>query len=293
MSQVTRIPDSEAFARISARLRAVVTSDAFAWWEAGRQRVTGGDPAPLAALFPALVRKLGRDPLLEPTDAGRFLAGERFLVDLAAYRRADAAGALLALAAVAGGADPSFLRTRFNEGDLDERTTVLRTLPFLGGAPVVLDLMGEAQRSNTQDHFEAAACDSDVAMRRLPQADLNRMVLKMAFLDVPVWRMLGGLQRADGELSRKLQDFATEREAAGRPVWVGTLAFIARAPVDGTRARLVGHLEHGDDRQRLAAAQNIAVLRDRSLARYVRERLGRELSPAIRAAMHEALAKLE
>jgi hypothetical protein len=198
----------------------------------------------------------------------------------------------LALAAVGGGADQSFLRRRFDEGDIEERTTVLRTLALLGATPVALDLAREAQRSNTLDHFEAAACDTDFAARCLPPDDFNRMALKMAFLDLPEWRMLRGLERANPELSRMLQDFATEREAAGRAVWIGTLAFIARAPVDGTRARVIGHLEHGDDRQRLAAARAIGLLHEAGLGRFVHERLAREPRVEVREALEHSLRAL-
>ena len=60
------------------------------------------------------------------------------------------------------------------------------------------------------------------------EPDWNRLILKLAFIDLPLRRAFDAERHANTELSRMLQGLATEREAAGRsvtpsytPVWRG------------------------------------------------------------------------
>src|SRR5262249_12698298 len=132
-------------------------------------------------------------------------------------------------------------------------------------------LFGEVQRTNVVLHLEAAVCDGDLFARAVgaagfDQAAANRLLLKVAFLDLPLARLFGAERHANAELSRMLQDLATEREAAGRAVWRDTWRLIGRAPCPGTAARLIGGLEHGDDGVRLAAAEGLLALGRQDLA---------------------------
>ena len=175
---------------------------------------------------------------------------------------------------------------------------VLRAIGLMPITEATVQLLGEAQRTNTMTHFEAAICDSNLAGRALTHAsfdtdDFNRLILKAAFSDVPLTRILGALEHGNPELSRMLQGLATEREAAGRAVWIGTNRLIACAPTEGTTARLIGHLEHGDDSHRLAAVEGIARLGRADLIPFLRERIDREPRPEIREALDHAVASLE
>ena len=113
---------------------------------------------------------------------------------------------------------------------------VLKSLAVLPITDATLRLLEEVQRTNTTSHFEAAVCDSNLAVRALQhpgfgQADFNRLMLKVAFLDIPLDRVFEAEQRANPELSRMLRGLATERQAAGRPVWGDTERLIALAPI--------------------------------------------------------------
>jgi hypothetical protein len=167
---------------------------------------------------------------------------------------------------------------------------VARALAARPVGEATLRVLAEAQRTNLIPVFEAAVCDSNLAWRavaggRWQLADAHRMILKLAFNDIALGRVRGIEACASAELSRMLQDFATEREAAGRPVWADTDPLLARAPIAGTAARILGGLEHGDDRRRLAAARALALLNRRDLLPFVRERVDRERVPAIRAVL--------
>jgi hypothetical protein len=254
------------------------------------------DPAKLPVLFPQLPRRVGRGLLGCRQDEA--LAGEvgRGALDLRAWRRCDAAAyALLHEAS----ASATTLLDLFHHGDLEEQTMVLRALAALpdgARSDATAPLFGEAQRTNNAAHFATLALDSDLVLRAreaeaVTQDDVRRLVLKVAFLDFDLDRLLGWERLVDGELTRMVQDLATEREAATRKVWHGTNRLIARAPIEGTRARLLGGLEHGDDEHRLAAADGLRALPDaEAWARFAAERVAREPRAEIRSVLEPLAA---
>lgn len=212
-------------------------------------------------------------------------------VDLAAWRACDA-GALLLIQA--GKASEELLLDLYHHGDMEERAMVFRAMTCMPVCAATITLLGEAQRTNTANHFEAAVCDSNLLARTLGQHgfeedDFNRVVLKLAFVDLPLHRALDTESHANAELSRMLQDLATEREAAGRRVWRDTNYLIAKAPTAGTIARIAGGLEHGDDAHRLAAARGLPYVKDERLLALARERLDREPRPEICDAIRAVL----
>lgn len=231
------------------------------------------DRSRLPVVFPGLPRRLGRDAVR----GGRRALGAA-TVDLDAFRRCDVAAAWL-LGSL--GATAEEVTGLYAHGDIDERAMALRSLHFLPVGPATVALFGEVQRTNVVLHLEAAVCDGDLFVRTLgqhgfDQTAANRLLLKLAFLDLPLARVFGAERTANGELSRMLRDLATEREAAGRSVWRDTNRLLGRAPCPGAVARLIGGLEHGDDGVRLAAAEGLLALGRQDLAPFAKERLDRE-----------------
>jgi hypothetical protein len=248
---------------------------------------TTADRTRLAAIFPSLPRRIGRDR----AGTGRVrLAGAE--IDLAAFRRCDVGAAAVLRGAAATAAECADL---YAHGDLEERTMLLRSLHLLPVGPLTVQLLGEVQRTNVVAHVEAAVADGDLLARAagchgFDQPASNRLLLKVAFLDLPLARLFGAERLANPELSRMLQDLATEREAAGRPVWRDTWRLIGRAPCPGSVARLLGGLEHGDDGVRLAAAEGLLALGRVDLVPFAAERLPREVRPVVRAALQQLTA---
>lgn len=240
------------------------------------------DRGRLAVVFPGLPRRIGRDAVRGGTVA---LGPGR--VDLDAFRRCDLAAAWLLLTTAATDAE---LLDLYAHGDIEERAMLLRTLSLLPVAAVTTRLFGEVQRTNIVLHLEAAVCDSDLFARAVGQAgfartDADKLLLKVAFLDLPLRRLFGAERHASPELSRMLIDLATEREAAGRAVWRDTWRLIGRAPCPGAAARLVGGLEHGDDGVRLAAADGLLALGRADLRPFAAERLPREPRAEVRSVL--------
>ena len=267
-------------------LSATLSDVAQGWLDQALGRLAESPAAALPVLFPQLPRRLGRDPI----GVGRHRI-EDSEIDLGAWRCCDAAALLLSETAEAS---ENLMLDLFYHGDMEEKTMVLRSLAARPVDHATVTLLGEAQRTNTGPHLEAAVCDSNLLTRTVDRGDFgldgfNRMVLKVAFVDLPLARLFDAGRMANPELSHKLQDLATEREAAGRRVWRDTNLLIARAPTLGTRARLAGGLEHGDDGQRLSAAEGLQYLNDDALRALARERLDREPVATIQAAITEAL----
>lgn len=238
-----------------------------------------GDRNRLPVIFPGLPRRTGREPV-----GGGVTALGHGTVDLGAFRRCDLAAAWLLLATDARDDE---LRDLMGHGDLEERAMLLRAMHVLPLGPVTVEFLGEAQRTNVVLHVEAAVCDGDLVARAIGQPGFeietaNKLILKYGFLDLPLERALGIERHANEELSRMLQDLATEREAAGRAVWRDTWRLIGRAPTAGSAARLVGGLEHGDDGVRAAAAEGLLALGRADLRPFAAERLPREPRPEIR-----------
>ncbi|MBI5850304.1 MAG: EboA domain-containing protein [Planctomycetes bacterium] len=263
-----------------------------AWLEQARAAIEA-DPAQLPVLLPQLPRRIGREYL----SAGERRTAADVVVDTSAWRACDA-GALEFLRAFLGShrGDPTAALFDLHErGDLEERTMLLRSMACLPIGPWTKHLLAAVQRTNQVVHVAAGALDSNLIARTLdaPAAanagfgveDFERLMLKLAFIDLPLERVFDAGRHATPQLSRMLQGLATEREAAGRKVWHDTDRLIAFAPAAGTRARLIGGLEHGDDAVRLAAAEGIATLRDASLLGFVEERLPREDSARVRVAL--------
>jgi hypothetical protein len=279
------------------RLEATLSdANGAAAWKTVQDRVRTGGAAAFAEALPALARKVGRAPLGGGVTTIEDGGTRPPRVDLDRWRACDAAGALLAETARLG--DDAFVDL-YLHGDLEERTILLRALTVRPITAATARLLEEAQRTNMVVHFEAAACDSNLPARAAAHPSFGRegfcrLILKAAFLDLAAERLFDAEALASPELSRMLQDLATEREAAGRSVWNGTNRLIAHAPVAGTVARLVGGLEHGDDRVRMSAAEGLAVLLrrrdgDGSLRAFALERLEREPRAAIRDALQRAI----
>jgi len=258
--------------KLGARLAAVRTA---------RDEVrTDGKRLPV--VFPGLPRKVGKDAV----GGGQLRCGDA-TIDFDAWRQCDLAAALLLLQCAPADAA---LWDLYEHGDIEERAMLLRALHLLPLGAATVRLLGEIQRTNMVLHVEAACCDGDLVARAAQAAlpgfgppEQNRLLLKLAFLDLPLRRVFAAERLANAELSRMLQDLATEREAAGRAVWRDTDRMLGRAPVPGATARMLGSLEHGDDGRRLAAVEGLLALDRKDLLPLLRERLPREPRADVKA----------
>jgi hypothetical protein len=232
----------------------------------------------LEVLFAALPRRCGRAAVgsgLRHIGAGT--------CDLRAVRACD-----LGAAELLSEAPAERIERLYGAGDFEERRMIVKALALLPVAPVTLSLLETAHRTNDMFIFESAFADSDLAARALADDMLNRVVLKCAFNDVELARLIGIQKRANAELSTMLLGFMSEREAAGRPIWAGSLELAAYAPAAGVEARILGDLWHGQDARRLAAARAAGAWPAPRIREEVRARQALERHPPVQAALRAA-----
>ncbi|MER7583667.1 EboA domain-containing protein [Kitasatospora sp. NPDC097691] len=195
-------------------------------WLRGRLASAAAGPDTVRTAFPGAARHGGRGDLLPP---GRDREAEH---PLARWQVEDAVRTLLLAALpLRGEALVAELTALYRGGDTAERRAVLRALSVLdhrttdeqlpGAGPYglgdgALPLVRDALRTN--DLRLIAAALGDYAARRLDQAAWRQAVLKCVFTGIPLALVAGLADRTDTGLLRMLDDFATERRAAGRAV---------------------------------------------------------------------------
>ncbi|MCE7011489.1 EboA domain-containing protein [Kibdelosporangium philippinense] len=180
-------------------------------WLVDAERRVRTEPAAIRALFPAVGRKVGRDPLRPETDPQGLVHGT--VDDLARTR----------LLAVLADVLPQVelveeITELYRYGDDAERRGVLRGLPALPPQAVKagLELVQDALRTN--DIRLVAAALGSFAGEHLDQHSWRHGVLKCLFVGVPLAAVADVDRRTDTELLRMIADYADERRAAGREV---------------------------------------------------------------------------
>jgi hypothetical protein len=274
-----------ALERLRGELAARVAPGGLAWLEQQLAAARRGDREAVAVAFPGVGRRLGREPLGSPAALPSARGGRA--VPLRAWRLDDAGRAAL-LVAFAGDAE-ALARDLYFAGDMRERAGALRALALVGTRDLALDAVRDALRVAAAELFEAAVAENPYTSAVLPDEEFYRAVLKAAFVGIPIDRVDRVEQRADGELTRLLMSYVTEREVAGRSVPPDVWPVVALNPVPGLAARLCGYLEHPAEAHRLNAAVALGRVGDRRTRPFLEDRLAREGDPAVRRAIEAAL----
>ncbi|MET0131970.1 MAG: EboA domain-containing protein [Kibdelosporangium sp.] len=180
------------------------------WLVEAEQKVRT-DPTAIRTLFPAVGRKVGREPLRPETDPQGLVHGT--VDDLARTR-------LLAMLAEALPAAKftEELADLYRYGDDAERRGVLRGLTALPDEAAAdgVNLVADALRAN--DIRLVAAALGPFAAKHLDEHSWRHGVLKCLFVGVPLAAVADLDRRTDDELLRMVADYADERRAAGREV---------------------------------------------------------------------------
>lgn len=272
--------------RLTAALAAVLDGDARALLDAAAGAARRGAPSQLVTLFARLGRGVGRGPLGDPVE----LAGPVDHVSTAGWTR-DVAARVSVLLAAAEGAPatlPDVVDSVYRSGDSREKAAVLRALPLLPDGARFVPLALDAGRTNETPLFEALATDNPFPARHYPELELDKLVMKAAFLGIGLDRIAGLERRMNAELARMALDHVAEREAAGRP-FTPTIWLVV-APDPGRRAeeKLAEYAAHHDEAQRLGVARALpGAPPDRARA-LIRTRLAVEASPTVLAALEAA-----
>lgn len=149
------------------------------------------------------------------------------------------------------------LENLFLAAEMTELVALYSALPVLAYPEKWRLRCAEGIRSNMANVLEAIMYENPYPSAQLDEPAWNQLVMKAFFTDKDVNRIYGFDDRANGELTRILSDYAHERWAAGRSVnpmlWRSTARFI------DTRifSDLKKVLSEGDLKEKRAAALTI------------------------------------
>jgi len=115
-------------------------------------------------------------------------------------------------------AHSNFVHGVYQRGDNHERKALLRALSVLPDPGRFLSTAVEACRTNISTIFEAIACDNPYPFHYFSDLHFNQMVLKALFTGSSLSRIVGLPTRTTHDLVLMVEDYVSERRAAGRHV---------------------------------------------------------------------------
>jgi hypothetical protein len=277
--------------RLVRAVEAIAGSTAGAWLRAMIAAMDGdGDIETLLCQRSAEARrKLGDEEL---GSHGPLLCAAQTALPTAHWTAGEAGRVSLLLAAIAAHpeAEAALAHTVFRNGDEAERAAVVRGLALVPAPAGLKSIALEAGRVNSLFLFRALALRNPYPAIYYEEHELNQMVLKALFNELPLEQIVGLEARANRELSRMCEDYVGERRAAGRAVprdiW---LALGPEASADG-EALMIEHLADEERCHRYYAA--LATLRRCQSVPRLRaplvERLRIERDPAVLEVLRRA-----
>lgn len=187
----------------------------------------------------------------------------------------------------------------FDTADVNELILLVQALPFIPESERFVQRAREAARSNMASVFSAVAHKSDFAYRYFDEAGWNQLILKAAFLAVPIWSIHGLRERNNRDLVQMLKNYVAERQAASRAlpwdIW-SCIAWLAESDFDLTYVRdQFANLDAQSQGAILLALQENAVDAARVLSRELHLHVPGSLSnlPSELSLSWQALADLK
>jgi hypothetical protein len=276
---------------IMQRVTARSSPEVATWLTGAVAAAREGDVDALRRAFPQVSRRMGMGPF-DPGEAAAALDVDGFRLPLA---RDEAARLALLLAAAEGlGAEPfeSLVRGVYGDGDTRERMAVLRALALLPEPERFVPIGLDAGRTNDVSLFRAIACHNPFPARCYGDAELNRLVMKAVFMEVPLDGIVDLPRRANPELARMAMERIDEQLSAGRAFPAAIWLAIAPCAPPGAVARMLGELEHSVAERRAWAARGLGTAGDPRALSFLTERKSREQDDSVREAIDDALAAL-
>jgi hypothetical protein len=179
----------------------------------------------------------------------------------------------------------------YRQGDAREQESWLRGVALLPGAERFLAMAVDACRTNILLLFQAIACENPYPARHFPELNLNQMVLKALFNGVALERIVGLTGRLNAELSRMADDYAAEREAAGRAVPVDLWLVQAPHATPEALERTGRYLSHKQAEHRYWAAVGLGHAAGAAAQALLAKRRKPEKDARVRAALNAALTR--
>lgn len=275
-------------------LRARAPAQAWEWAEKGLQAARAPvDRNVLLGYYAGASRRLSKVSLaLNPTEEAR-LTQHPDAGPLSHWGMDEAYRALLLLSLdhLPPEEYAELVLAAYRQGDSREQESWLRGLALLPRAERFLATAVDACRTNILLLFQAIACENPYPARHFPELNFNQMVLKALFNGVALARILGLEGRLNPELSRMADDYAAEREAAGRAVPADLWLVQAPHATPHMLERTARYLNHQDATHRYWAAVGLGHARDPAAQRLLAGRRKAEKDAKVRAALEAALKR--
>jgi hypothetical protein len=255
-----------------------------AWLRASITAIEAGDEveALLCDCSAEARRRLGDAEL---GGRGPLLCAAQTALQTSHWTLADTGRVCLLLAASAAHPEAAAVLAQavFRNGDEAERVALVRGLALFPAPAALKPIALETGRVNSLYLFRALALRNPYPAVYYEEAELNQLVLKALFNELPITQIVGLEARANRELARMCEDYIAERRAAGRTIprdiW---LALAPEASATG-EALMIEHLAHEDRCHRYYSA--LAILRRSHAVAPLRarlvERLNVERDPAV------------
>ena len=284
----------EALLREVLRRRAA--PQAWAWLEKALEAASGAVHAnTLLGYYAGASRRMGKVALaLDGAEQTRARELDPLLA-LGRWGADEAARALLLLTlshSVAGEPYGELVQQCYELGDSREQESWLRALSLLPAPERFLAAAVDACRTNILPLFEAIACENPYPLRCFPELNFNQMVLKCLFNGIALARIVGLEERVNAELSRMADDYAAEREAAGRPVPADIWLALAPRATPARLERVYRYLNEGSPEHRRWAAQGLAQAGGDRSRQALAARRQVEQESQVREAIDSALARM-
>jgi len=210
-----------------------------------------------ASRFSAMARrKLGDDPL--PRGSGAIAIG-KYSIPLDGWILGDVGRVALLLGAAKDQPDHGarLVDGVFRMGNEQERAAIIRGLALMPEPESLKAIALEASRTNKVGLYRALAMSNPYPALFFDDHAFNQVVLKSAFIDLPLDSIIGLRERANPELSRMCEDYVDECLEAERSI--PSDIWLAVAPYASKRGKrqLLKHLEHEDSQHRYFAAHGL------------------------------------
>jgi len=273
-------------------LRPRASAQAWTWAEKGLQAARGAvDRNVVLGYYAGASRRMGKVALaLAPAEVAQVQAQPQ-AGPLSHWGADEAYRALLllTLAHLPPDGYVDLVQAIYRQGDAREQESWLRGLALLPGAERFLAAAVDACRTNILLLFQAIACENPYPARYFPELNFNQMVLKALFNNVALERIVGLGGRLNPELSRMADDYAAEREAAGRAVPVDL--WLVQAPHAAPEAleRTARYLAHKDADHRYWAAVGLGLASAGAAQELLAKRRKQEKDARVRSALDAAL----
>ncbi|MGI8782857.1 MAG: EboA domain-containing protein [Acidobacteriota bacterium] len=280
---------------LTSLLNSRLAPDRRAWLARAQEMLA--DPAQKARAseyYAAASRKLGKQALLLDHREREQLRALSPLLPLDHWGVDEAARAvlLLALTDLPAGQFAETAVECYEVGDSREQQSWLRGLSLLPGCKRFLSTAIDGCRTNIVPLFESIACENPYPCLYFPDLNFDQMVLKSLFNGIAISRIVGLESRFNAELSRMADDYASEREAAGRQVPIDIWLVVAPRIPAPRLDRVFRYLHHENPQHRYWAAVGMGHTGSGAGRTELEKRRSIESEPEVLRAIETSLERL-